>query len=103
LNEQIAMRLQQIVNKIYEKYNLNPSTDTLLLALGEELGEVFRARIRRIGGDYFVKPGADRGDIKKELGDVLYLLCAVANKLCIDLDEAFSDVCNKNIQRLEQQ
>lgn len=56
------------------------------LQLGEEVGEVFKAvrkqeRMR-------IDPNSAVGDVGEELADVLIYLCAIANRLDIDLADA---------------
>ena len=59
----------------------------LCLLLGEEVGEVFKAvrkqtRMR-------LEPASVTGTVDEELADVLILVCAIANRLGIDLPTAF--------------
>lgn len=57
------------------------------LLLGEEVGELYKAirKKEKIKVDHNSKFGS----IDEELGDVLIMLCFVANSLGIDLEEAF--------------
>jgi NTP pyrophosphatase (non-canonical NTP hydrolase) len=56
------------------------------LKLGEEVGELFKA-IRK-HGDMPVDVTSVIGTVDEELADVLIYLCAIANRLGINLDEA---------------
>ena len=60
--------------------------------MGEEVGELFGA-VRRL------ERGASREDVAEELVDVLNFLCAIANRLDIDLEEAFRAKNARNQQR----
>jgi len=58
------------------------------LLLGEEVGELFKAvRKSQAGMGYATKGYAANPD--EEIADVLILLCAVANRLGIDIEDAF--------------
>ena len=58
------------------------------LLLGEEVGELFKAvRKSHAGQGYATKGYTANPD--EEIADVLILLCAVANRLGIDIEEAF--------------
>ena len=57
------------------------------LLLGEEVGELFKA-IRKAQG-MVVDEKAQIGGAGDELADVLILLCAIANRCGVDLEQAF--------------
>jgi NTP pyrophosphatase (non-canonical NTP hydrolase) len=56
------------------------------LQLGEEVGEVFKAVRKR--EKMRLDPNSAVGDVGEELADVLIYLCAIANRLDIDLADA---------------
>ncbi|MFD5085975.1 MazG nucleotide pyrophosphohydrolase domain-containing protein [Kitasatospora sp. NPDC058406] len=56
------------------------------LQLGEEVGEVFKA-IRKSEG-MRLDPNSKVGAVGEELADVLIYVCAIANRLDIDLADA---------------
>ncbi|WNI19595.1 MazG nucleotide pyrophosphohydrolase domain-containing protein [Actinacidiphila sp. ITFR-21] len=56
------------------------------LQLGEEVGEVFKA-VRK-SEKMRLDPNSAVGDVGEELADVLIYLCAIANRLGIDLADA---------------
>ncbi len=56
------------------------------LQLGEEVGEVFKA-VRKSEG-MRLDPNSKVGKVGEELADVLIYLCAIANRLDIDLADA---------------
>ena len=55
------------------------------LLLGEEIGELFKA-VRTQQGLKVDVPG---GEVGEELADILIYLCAIANRLDVDLEAAF--------------
>lgn len=57
------------------------------LLLGEEVGELFKAvrKAERLS----VEHDAQISDVSEELADVLILLCAIANRYGVDLEQAF--------------
>jgi len=65
-----------------------------LARLTEEVGELARALNHRYGHKP-VKPDEPAPDIALELGDVLFVLVALANEQEIDLDDAFRRVLEK--------
>ena len=65
------------------------------LLLGEEVGELFKA-VRTSEGMKIDVPGGDVGD---ELADILIYVCAIANRVDIDLEAAFRAKEAKNEQR----
>ncbi|SDP22058.1 MazG nucleotide pyrophosphohydrolase domain-containing protein [Actinopolyspora xinjiangensis] len=56
------------------------------LKLGEEYGELCKAIRERSG--LAVETGSATGDVGGELADILIYLCAIANRLDTDLDQA---------------
>lgn len=66
------------------------------LLLGEEIGELFKAE-RTSEGLKVDMPG---GEIGEELADVLIYLCAIANRMDIDLEAAFRAKEAKNHHRI---
>ncbi|WP_328958634.1 MazG nucleotide pyrophosphohydrolase domain-containing protein [Kitasatospora purpeofusca] len=56
------------------------------LQLGEEVGEVFKA-IRKAEGMH-LDPSSKVGKVGDELADVLIYVCAIANRMGIDLADA---------------
>jgi len=57
------------------------------LLLGEEIGELFKA-IRKANG-LRIDTNSQIGTADEELADILIYLCAIANRLDIDLEAAF--------------
>lgn len=59
------------------------------LQLGEEVGELFKA-IRK-QQKLRLDPNSKVGSVDEELADILIYLCAIANRLNIDLEQALRD------------
>lgn len=79
-------------------YNGNKMLDLCHWALGlsGESGEIAE-KLKKIIRDQGADPSKiDRDDIKKELGDVLWYITALAHELEIDLD----DVAQSNVKKL---
>jgi NTP pyrophosphatase (non-canonical NTP hydrolase) len=68
------------------------------LLLGEEIGELFKAVRKQ--QNMSVDPRSPIGDIEEELADVLIYLCAIANRMGIDLEEAFRKKEERNEDRI---
>lgn len=65
-----------------------------LARLTEEVGELAR-EINHGFGPKAKKAAEPEGSVAEELGDVLFVIMAIANSLEIDLDEAFEEVLRK--------
>jgi NTP pyrophosphatase (non-canonical NTP hydrolase) len=77
------------------------STRTVLqqcLLLGEEVGELFKAVRKQ--QNLTVDPESRIGDVADELADVLIYLCAIANRLDVDLEDALRAKEARNEQRV---
>jgi NTP pyrophosphatase (non-canonical NTP hydrolase) len=68
------------------------------LLLGEEVGELFKA-IRK-QQNLTVDPESRIGDVADELADVLIYLCAIANRLDVNLEDALRAKEARNEQRV---
>jgi NTP pyrophosphatase (non-canonical NTP hydrolase) len=71
---------------------------TNLAILMEEVGEVARI-MARIYGDQSFKPADRDKNLSEELGDVLFVLTAIANQTGVDLTEAFLKGMEKRTTR----
>ena len=67
---------------------------SMLARLTEEVGELAREVNHRFG-EKPKKAGESESDLALEMGDILFILCAFANSLDIDLDDAFRRVMEK--------
>jgi len=67
------------------------------LLLGEEVGELFKAvrKAQRLKMD----ANSNVGSVKEELADIMIYLCAIANRLNIDLEQAFREKEAVNMKR----
>ncbi|MBI2299063.1 MAG: hypothetical protein HYU66_09010 [Armatimonadetes bacterium] len=68
-----------------------PSLRALQAAVAEETGEVAGA-IQRLRG---FRPQPAEADVAGELGDVLWVLCVIANQQGVDLQTAFEQCLAK--------
>lgn len=59
------------------------------LLLGEEIGELFKA-IRKIE-NMRIDRNSQVGSVEEELADVMIFLCSIANRLNVDMEQAFRD------------
>jgi NTP pyrophosphatase (non-canonical NTP hydrolase) len=69
-----------------------------LARLTEEVGELSR-EINHRWGPKTKKPTEDTGDVALELGDILFVVAALANQMNIDLEDAFRRVLAKYQER----
>jgi len=67
------------------------------LLLGEEIGELFKAvrKSRKLTIDI----NSDFTSVSEELADILIYICAIANRLDIDLEQAFRQKEDINMKR----
>jgi NTP pyrophosphatase (non-canonical NTP hydrolase) len=67
---------------------------TLVVRLSEELGELAR-EVNHHYGEKPKKATEEEGSIALELGDMMFVITCLANRLDIDLEQAFLDVMEK--------
>ncbi|MBX5437242.1 MAG: nucleotide pyrophosphohydrolase [Alicyclobacillaceae bacterium] len=67
---------------------------TLVVRLAEELGELAR-EVNHLYGEKPKKKDEPEGSIALELGDLLFVIACLANRLDIDLGQAFQAVMEK--------
>lgn len=93
--------LQAYVNELEEERGFTQVNLTQsCLMLGEEVGELFKA-IRKVEGLH-IDNNSKLGTVEEELADTLIFLCAIANRLHIDLEQAFRDKEEINKHRIWQ-
>ncbi|GAA2854459.1 hypothetical protein Acy02nite_49150 [Actinoplanes cyaneus] len=80
--------------RVFEGNTLQQSA----LLLGEEIGELFKA-LRKAQKMSLDKKSVV-GSVDEELADVLIYLCSIANRLGIDLEQAFRDKEEVNKKRI---
>jgi NTP pyrophosphatase (non-canonical NTP hydrolase) len=69
-----------------------------LTRLTEEVGELAR-EVNHRWGPKTKKPTEETGDVALEMGDILFVVAAMANQMNIDLEDAFRRVLAKYQQR----
>lgn len=87
----VQHRVDQYISQFQEGY-FQPMT--LVVRLSEELGELAR-EINHHYGEKPKKQEEPEGNIAMELGDMLFVITCLANRLQIDLSEAFDAVMAK--------
>ncbi|MCF8563779.1 nucleotide pyrophosphohydrolase [Alicyclobacillus tolerans] len=89
--QEVQQRVDDYIGQFKEGYF---SPMTLIVRLSEELGEL----AREVNHEYGEKPKKStepEGSIAMELGDMLFVLTCLANRLNIDLDASFNAVMEK--------
>lgn len=82
--------LQQYVTEMEQERGFTGSSlQQQCLFLGEEVGELFKAirKQQKLNIDH----KSVVGSVDEELADILIYLCSIANRLDIDLEQAFRD------------
>lgn len=92
--------LQNEIQRFVEEHKLDSPAEFRVLDLVSEVGEVSKEILKMTG--YGTKPLQKNEEVKSELGDVLYSLIVVANKLNVDLNKALNLVLQKYKKRLEK-
>ena len=85
--------IQEKVNGLIKKYDLESSTEIRFIDLVSEIGELGKEILK--GNDYGKKNFSNTDNIESEVGDVFFSLICVANDLNIDLTKALDKVLNK--------
>ena len=67
------------------------------LLLGEEVGELFKA-VRKVEG-IAIDAESKVGRLAEEMADILIVLCSIANRYDVDLEQAFRDKEERNKTR----
>ncbi|WP_206830430.1 nucleotide pyrophosphohydrolase [Alicyclobacillus fructus] len=88
---QVQQEVHQYISQFKEGY-FQPMT--LVVRLAEELGELAR-EINHHYGEKPKKADEPEGDIALEIGDILFVLTCLANRLEIDLSDAFAATMDK--------
>jgi NTP pyrophosphatase (non-canonical NTP hydrolase) len=68
------------------------------LLLGEEVGELFKA-IRKQDAHLRIDRSSKVGSADEELADIFIYLCSIANRLNVNLEQAFRDKEERNKTR----
>lgn len=85
--------MQEKVNELIKKYNLESSTEIRYIDLVSEVGELGKEILK--GNDYGNKEFVATDNLESEIGDTLFSLICVANGLNIDLNLALENVLKK--------
>lgn len=85
--------MQEKVNELIKKYNLESSTEIRYIDLVSEVGELGKEILK--GNDYGNKEFVATDNLESEIGDTLFSLICVANGLNIDLNVALENVLKK--------
>lgn len=97
------IQYQKEVKELVKKFNLNWSVYVRYIHLVEEIGELGEA-ITVHQGDRKAGSGesalADHVDLKEELGDILFGLIDIANRLGISTTEALEDAFRRYEKKL---
>jgi len=89
---------QKYVQKMEEERGFTDMTlEQNCLFLGEEVGELFKA-VRKLQ-NMRVDQKSVIGSVDEEIADILIFLCSIANRLDIDMEQAFRDKEAINHQR----
>lgn len=89
--EEMQARIHTYISQFREGY-FTPMT--LVVRLTEELGELAR-EVNHVYGEKPKKQTEAEGSIALELGDLLFVIGCMANRLGIDLSASFDAVMNK--------
>ena len=90
---------QQKVEEFMNKYELEGTTAFRIMDLVSEVGEIVSDATK--SAEY----GMSEEELEvnqDEFGDVVFSLCAIANDLGVDLEEAFEEALSKYEERLDQ-
>ncbi len=93
---EIQQDVDHLITEEWHSHYWTPLSN--LARLTEEVGELAR-EINHHYGEKLKKASEQDGNIATEMGDILYILAALANSLDIDLNEAFNQVMDKYRQR----
>lgn len=85
--------IQEEINEMIKKYDLEISTETRFIDLVSEIGELGKEILK--GNDYGKKEFSKTDNLESEVGDVLFSLICIANGLNIDLKSALKGVMKK--------
>lgn len=88
---ELQKRVDNYIGQFQEGY-FTPMT--LVVRLAEELGELAR-EVNHVHGEKPKKASEAEGSIALELGDLIFVIACLANRLEIDLEAAFVAVMDK--------
>lgn len=85
--------IQERVNELIKKYDLESSTEIRFIDLISEVGELGKEILK--GNDYGNKDFRNTENLESEIGDVFFSLICVANGLNMNLEKSLENVLNK--------
>lgn len=88
INPKIKDFQEYVVQLEQERGFLDQSVQDKCLLMGEEIGELFKA-IRKYHTSLGVDSNSKVDDAGSELADILIYLLSIANRLDVDLEQAF--------------
>ena len=92
----IQQEIDHLIREEWNSYYWAPLSS--LARLTEEVGELAR-EINHQYGEKPKKEDEQNNNIASEIGDILYILAALANSIDIDLETAFNQIMSKYRQR----
>jgi NTP pyrophosphatase (non-canonical NTP hydrolase) len=88
-------KIQSLVDDWFQKKGYDYwETLAIMARLTEETGEVAR-EVNILNGTKKVKVNEKRGDLEEELGDLLFTIGVMANKMNLDLEKGFQKALSK--------
>ena len=85
--------IQEKVNKMIKKFNLDSSIEVKFIDLVSEVGELGKEILK--GNDYGQSEFLKTNNLELEIGDVFFSLICIANGLDINLKDALNIVLKK--------
>ena len=92
--------IQEKVNNLIQKYDLETSLEARFIDLTSEIGELGKEILK--GNDYGQRNFCKTQNFESEIGDVLFSLICISNGLNIDLQMALEEVLKKYEDRFSK-
>lgn len=96
----MLQEIQEQVNELIKKYDLDTSVEIRFIDLVSEVGELGKEILK--GNNYGKNEFTKTENLESEIGDVLFSLICIANKLNIDLKVALDEVIEKYNSRFSE-
>ena len=91
---------QDLLKDFCNKYNLHSDEKISYMDLVKEIGELGKEIIK--GTDYGTKQFEKTNNLESEIGDSIFSLICLCNRLDIDMDKALEVVIQKYIDRFDK-
>ena len=85
--------IQEKVSKLVKQYNLESTNEIRFIDLTSEVGELGKEILK--GNDYGRKDFCNTDNVESEIGDVLFSLICIANRMNISLEKALENILKK--------